>query len=67
MDLPIETENDEETFAEFLVALQGLARSDHLEPQARFAALDEACTRAIEGSIAEATDFLDQLVLGTNQ
>jgi hypothetical protein len=47
------------------MALQSLARAEHLAERLRLEALDEACTRAVGGSVMDAKDFVDQVVLGT--
>jgi hypothetical protein len=63
-----ESFTDEETWLEFMVALKSLARSEHLTETLRLEALDEACTRAIGGSVMDAKEFVeDQVALGTSE
>jgi hypothetical protein len=52
----------DETWLEFVVALGRLARSEHIGPEVRLETIDEACTQALDGSVLEATDLVNQRV-----
>jgi hypothetical protein len=61
------TEDDqhhEEIWLEFVAMLDDLVRCDHLDPDFRLTALHQALTRAIGGSVIDATDFAQRAILG---
>jgi len=56
--------DEQEGWLNLCFAMRGLVNSEHLDPEVRLRAVDEAITRAVGGTVRDALEYCDQVTLG---
>jgi hypothetical protein len=54
----------EQQYFEFFAGVRGLVRSEHLAAEDRLVAVSHAIDKAVDGNVADATDWTERVTLG---